>query len=143
MTPDRQCHLEMVEAVVEAIDDGAVGEDRRKAAAARVDHLVFAVHIQKALMLPGEAGGRQILGGRRTAHGDRDPDAAFLFETAIGGRDLRANRRIAGGVIHETASGGGALGKQRHIVMIEAQEQPTKFHLDPSLDQRCAIGLRG
>ena len=27
--------------------------------------------------------------------------------------------------------------------MIEAREQPTQFHLDPSLDERVAIGLRG
>ena len=49
---------------------------------------VFAAHIQKALVLPGEAGGRQVFGRRRAAHCDRDVGAAFLFERAIGGRDL-------------------------------------------------------
>ena len=61
--PDRQRHLEVVEAVVDALDDGAVGKDRGEAAAAGLEQVGLAAHIQKALVLAGEAGGRQILGG--------------------------------------------------------------------------------
>ena len=141
--PDRQRDLEVVEAVVDPINDGAVGKDRGKTAPARLDCIGLAAHVQKALMLPGETGGRQILGGRRAAHRDRDFGTASLLEPAVGVRDLCTECRIAGGVVNETASDGSALGKQRHIMMVEAREQPAKFHLDPSLGQRCAIGPRG
>ena len=88
--PDRERDLEVVEAVVDAIDDGAVGEDRGKAAPAGLEHVGLAAHIQKALVLAGEARGRQVLGGRRAAHRDRDAGAAFLLERAIGSRRSRS-----------------------------------------------------
>ena len=91
---DRQRHLEMVEAVVDAIDDGPVGEDRGKAAPAGLDHVGFAAHVQETLVLPGKARGRQIFGGRRTAHRDRDPGAALLFERTIGRGDLLAQHAL-------------------------------------------------
>jgi hypothetical protein len=57
---------------------------------ARLDYVGLAAHVQKALMLPGETGGRQILGSRRAAHRDCDFGTASLFELAVGGpRSLR------------------------------------------------------
>ena len=90
---DRQSDLEMVEAVVDAVDDGAVGEDRGEAAPARLEQIVFAAHIEKALMLSGKTRGRQVFGGRRAAHRDRDIGAAFGFERSIRRSDLLAQAR--------------------------------------------------
>ena len=112
----------MVEAVVDAIDDGAVGEDRRKAAPAGFDHVGLAAHIQKALMLTGEARGRQVLGGRRAAHRDRDASAAFPLERVIRSRNLFAQPRLAGRLVDDPAGGRGPLGEERHIVMVEIRE---------------------
>ena len=74
---DRERDLEMVEAVVDAIDDRAVGEDRGEAAPAGLEQIVFAAHVEKALVLPGEARRRQILRGGRAAHRDGDVLAVF------------------------------------------------------------------
>ena len=141
--PDRQRHLEVVEAVVDAIDDGAVGEDRGKAAPAGLEQIALAAHIQKALMLAGKAGGRQVFGGRRAAHRDRDPGAAFLFESAIGRGDFRTEMRGAGGLVNQPAGGGGALGEQCDIVVVEAGKKAAQFVLDTGRGERVAVGSGG
>ena len=60
----------MVEAVVDAIADGPVGEDGGEAAPAGLDQGRLAAHVQEAVVLAGEAGGRQILRRGRAADGD-------------------------------------------------------------------------
>ena len=132
----------MVEAVVDAIDDGTVGEDRCKTAPAGLDHLVFPAHIQETLVLAGKARGRQVFGGRRTAHCDGSFGAAFLFELAISRGDFLAQLRIAGRVIHQLSSRSGALSKHDHIVMVEAGQQPAQFVFDAGCGKCRAIGLR-
>ena len=58
----------MVEAVVDAVDDGAVGEERGEAAPARASSSAASpADVQEALLLAGEARLRQILGGRARA----------------------------------------------------------------------------
>ena len=74
----------MVESVVDPVDDGAVGEDRGEAAPARLEQGRLAVDVEKALVLAGKAGGRQVLSGRRAAHRDGKVLAAVAFERAIG-----------------------------------------------------------
>src|SRR6516162_10820554 len=49
---DRERDLEMVEAVVDAVDDGPVSEDRGKAPPASLDDIGLAVHVQETLVLP-------------------------------------------------------------------------------------------
>ena len=100
----------MVEAVVDAIDDGAVGEDRGEAAPAGFDQFGLAADVEIALVLTGKARRRQILGGRRAAHGDGDTGAVLLFERAIGTRDLLAQPRAAGRLVDDPASRCGPLG---------------------------------
>ena len=46
----------MVEAVVDAVGDCAVGEQRRLATLDRVDQHLLALHIQIGVVLPGKAG---------------------------------------------------------------------------------------
>ena len=77
MHADRERHLEVVEALVDAVGDGAVGEQRGVAAPHRVEQHRLAADVQEGLVLAGEAGGRQILGGRGTAHRDRQVVAVF------------------------------------------------------------------
>ena len=80
--------------------------------------------VEKAVVLAGEAGRRQVLGGRRTARRDRDIGAALFFERAIGRRDLGSQTCIAGGLVDELPGGSGALGAQRDVMMVEAGKQP-------------------
>ena len=59
----------MVEALVDAVGDRTVGEERCLAALDGVDQHLLAANIQVSVMLAGEAGAGQIFGGGRTAHG--------------------------------------------------------------------------
>ena len=89
---DRQRDLEMIEAVVDAVDDAAVGEQRGEATAARLEQVVRAADVQVALVLAGEAGGRQILGGGGAAH--RDGDAGAVLRLELCDRPCRCAARI-------------------------------------------------
>ena len=113
----------MIEAVVDAIDDCPVSEDRGKAPSASLDHISLAAHVQETLVVPGETRSRQIFGGRRAAHRDRDPGAAFGLQRAIGRRDLAAQIRIAGGFVDQLPGCRSALTEQRNIVVIEIGEK--------------------
>ena len=139
MTADRQCDFEMVEAVVDAIDDGPVSEDRGKTAPARLDHLGLAAHVKETFVLPGEARGRQVLGGRRAAHRNCDPGAAFRLERAIRRRDLAAQFRIAGGFVDQMAGSLGALGQKLYIVMVKIGKEAAQPVPGTSESERLAI----
>ena len=74
---DGERDLEVIEAVVDAVGNRAIGENGGKAAPAGFEQVLRAAHIEEAFMLAGKARGRQIFGGRRTSHGDGDagPDS--------------------------------------------------------------------
>jgi hypothetical protein len=74
----------MVEAVIDAVDDGSVGEQRGKAPPTGLYHIIGAADVQIAFVLTGEACRRQILGSGGTADGDRDVRPIVAFELAIG-----------------------------------------------------------
>jgi hypothetical protein len=59
----------MVEPVVEAVDDGPIGEDRGKAPTAGLEQVRFAPDVEIALVLTGEARTGQVFGGRGAADG--------------------------------------------------------------------------
>ena len=65
--PDRQRHLEVIEAVVDAIADTAVGEQAREAALTGIDERLATGHVQVGLVLAGEAGRRQVFRRSRSS----------------------------------------------------------------------------
>ena len=52
---DREADLEVIESIVDAVGDRAVGEDRSEAATAGLEQCVGAAHVEKAVVLPGKA----------------------------------------------------------------------------------------
>jgi len=138
--PDRQRHLEVVEAVVDAVDDSAIGEDRGNAASTCVDHLGFAMHVQKAVVLTGEAGGRQVFGSRRAADRDSHARSTFLLECLIGLGDAGAEIRVARRLVDDLSRGGGPLGQQRHVVVVEIRKKPAQFAPSTGAGQHIAVG---
>ena len=76
---DRKRDFEMVEPIIDAIRNGAVGENGGKAAPAGVEQIFRAANIEEAFVLAGKARRRQILGGGRAAHRDRDVGAILVF----------------------------------------------------------------
>ncbi len=73
----------MVEAALRPVDDRAVGEQRGEAAVHGGDDGAAATHVEVGLLLPGEAGLREVLGGGAAAHGDVALLAVLLFQPAI------------------------------------------------------------
>ena len=67
---DPQRHLEVIEALVHAIADGPVGEERGEAAFARLQQRRDALYVEIRLLLAGEARIGQVFGGGRGSHRD-------------------------------------------------------------------------
>jgi hypothetical protein len=62
---DGERYFEMVEALVDSVVDRTIGEQAREAASARIQQYLLPAHVEVGLVLSREAGGRQVLGGRR------------------------------------------------------------------------------
>src|SRR3989442_61593 len=68
--PNRQRNRQVVEALIDAVRDGAISEQGGQAALAGVEQGSMALDIQVGFLLPGKAGVRQILGRGTAADGD-------------------------------------------------------------------------
>ena len=66
---DRKRDLHMIESLGLPVADGAVGEERGVATPAGIEERLLAANIEIALLLPGEACVRQILGRRAASDG--------------------------------------------------------------------------
>src|SRR5205085_11673848 len=109
-------------------------EQRGKHLVHRLEHLSLAAHVEEALLLAGERGLGQILGGRRGAyrHGHITARAHAL--------ELRAHRRRQGGrkgggqnPLADTRSG---RGEPRHVIDVELGELGADARLQPTLFER-------
>ena len=85
---DRERDLEMVEAIVDSIGNGAIGEDGGEAAPAGFEQIPRTADVEEAFVLACKARGREILGRGRAAHGNRDVGPIFAFELSIGRGDF-------------------------------------------------------
>ena len=79
----------MIEAVVDAVLHGAIGEQTRKAAPARIDQRGLAADVEETLVLTREARLRQVFRGRGTANGNRYVRALFRDEVLVRCRYFR------------------------------------------------------
>ena len=84
----RERHRHVVEAVVDAIGDGAVGEERGEDAPAGIQQGARAADVEIGLLLAGEGGRGQVLGRGGAAHGDVGIRAELGLELGVGARDL-------------------------------------------------------
>jgi len=84
---DRQADLEVVEALVDPVVDGAIGEQTGKAATTGVQQALLAADVQEGLLLAGEAGVRKVLGGGRAAHRQAQPFTVLFDQLAVAGAD--------------------------------------------------------
>ena len=104
---DGEGDLEVVEALVEAVGDRAIGEDRGKAAPAGLEQVLGAAHIEEAFVLAGKACGRQIFRRRRTSHRDGDAGPGFPLKLPISFHDLFAEKRRVHRPVYDLAGFGG------------------------------------
>ena len=88
ITPIESDDLEVVEALVDSVVNRAIGEQAGKATAAGVEQALFALDVEIRILLAGEARRRQVLGGRRTPHGETDVLAVLLLKLAVAIQNL-------------------------------------------------------
>ena len=130
---DRKEDLEVIEPVVDAVGDRAVGENRGKAAPAGLEQVLRPPHIEEAFMLARETRGRQILRRRRTPHGDRDPGPGLPFKLAIRFHDLLAERCRVRRPVDDFAGLGGDGRKPLDLALVETVEKPMQLVGDTGL----------
>ena len=138
----RERDFEMVESVIDAIGDRAIGENGRKAAAAGFEQIVGAADIQKALVLAGKARRRKVFRGGRTSDGDGNISAVFRFELPIGAVDLFAQRAGRGRLVNDLARFRGPLGEDVDVPLIQVIEQLMQPLPRFGGRERIAIGIR-
>ena len=85
---DRQRDLEVVEALVDSVMNGAISEQAGETTAARVEQALFAFDVEIRILLAGKARRRQVLGGRRAPHSETDLLAVLLLKLAVGIQNL-------------------------------------------------------
>ncbi len=121
----------MLEAVVHAVGDGAVVVQRGEHLLDLVHDVVGAGHVEEGLLLAGEGGIGQVLGGGRGTHRHRDLAAAVVgAQLGVGGADTGVQLRLQGRIDHpvaDLATGGGqcryVLHVQRGQAVIDALVQ--------------------
>ena len=140
---DRQRDLEVVEALVDSVVDGAIGEKAGKTAAARIEQALVALDVQIRILLAGEARRGQVLRGRRAAHGETHVLSVLLLKRAVAIQDLACQIVGQSGTVDDLP---GALGFPRQrgdIGGVEVVEFGMQAIPRGCLVQHVAIGRSG
>ena len=88
----------MVEALVDSVVDGAIGEKTCETTAARVEQTLVTLDVEVRILLAGEARRREILGGRGAPDGEADVLAVLLLKLAV------CSQNLAGQVVGESSA---------------------------------------
>jgi len=117
----RKRHLGVRETLVHAVADRAIVVERGEDLTHALEHVVDARHVEKALLLAGEARVGQVLGRGRAAH--REAGLGRLGRQASEVRaDLLLEGRRERGLHHPAADRGAGLGQRAHVVDVERGE---------------------
>ncbi len=141
--PDRQRDLEVVEALIDPVVDGAVREQAGEAAAAGVEEALVAVDVEIGLLLAGEARGGQVLGGGRASHREARVLPVLLPELPVALEDLAGQVVRQPGAVDDLP---GALAAPRqigHVVGVQIVEGLVKPAPGIRLLQDVTVGIGG
>ena len=133
----------MVEALVDAVGDGAVVEERGEHAAHREQDLGLALHIEEGLLLAGEGGFREVFGGGRGAHRDRGTAGDARAQGAVALDDGAFEFRLQRCIEDPAADARTHLGEAGHIVDIEVGQRIPDTGVEPVARKQPAVGLGG
>jgi len=112
----------VIEAVVDPVDDRPVGEERGKAASARLEQVLLAADVQIALVLTRKACSRQVFRRRRAAYGNCHIAAVLLLELLVGASDRLAQLRRSRRCVHDLARPRGTLREECDIGLVDLIE---------------------
>ncbi len=140
---DRQRDLEVVEALVDPIMDGAVGEKAGETAPAGIEELRVAMHVEEAFVHSGEARVGQVFGGRRRAHSEAELSAVLGLQAAISLEDLGTQIVGKPGTVDDVAHLVRAPGEIGHVGRIEPGERLFQHRHRTRALQHVPIGIGG
>jgi len=130
----------VVETLVEAIGDGPVREERRKAALAGLDEGLLAPDVQEGLLLTRKAGIRQVLGGGGAADGDVRIRSVLVTEPLVGLDDLVPQVLRYRGVVDQVTDLLSPRFEVVHIVGVEVLKDLLDLVPDPGRLDEVAVG---
>jgi hypothetical protein len=139
---DAEGGFEMVEALVHAVADGAVGEERGEAAFAAIQHRAMAADIEIRLVLAGHARVGQVLRCGATAYGHVRRMERVAPERVVGGGDFRFEIAREGGGEDGVTDLRATLAKVLHVACVETLEDVANRHVQSGLTQEVTIRLR-
>jgi len=131
----------IVETLVEAVGDGPVREERRKAALAGLDEGLLAPDVQEGLLLARKAGIRQVLGGGGTADGDVRIGSVLIAELPVGLDDLVPQVFGYRGVVDQVADFLSPRFEVVHIMGVEVLKDLLDIVPDPGRLDEVTVGL--
>jgi hypothetical protein len=140
---DRQADLQMIEPLVDAIRDRAVGEQRREGAPACVDEGRVALDIEEGLLLAGKAGVWQVFGGRAAADRDIDGFVHPLAEPIVGRQNRFFDRRGQCAEQEGLTDLAPALLEIADIARIEPGDERANLFIEMVALEKRAIGAHG
>ena len=140
---DRQRDAQVIEILIGAVVNRAVGEQAREAALAGFEQRRLLAHIQVGLLLAGEACGRQILGGGGAAHRDTRGEAVLGLQFPIGLQDLGLQRIRQRRVMDDRARTRPAAPQILGVIGLEPVERRAQRLPGVGGVEHAAIGLGG
>ena len=138
---DRQCHVEVVESLVNAVVDGTVGEEAREAAPAGVEEALVPVDVEVGVLLAGEARRRQVLGRRRRPHRQAHLVPVLLLELAVGGDDLVGEVLGQPGAVDDLPGALAAAREVGDVLGVELVDRLVERRKRPGFLQHVAVAL--
>ena len=130
----------VVEALVHAVGDGTVVEQRGEDFLGGADDVVDTADVEEGLLLAGEGGVRQVFGGSRGAHGHGHVVVA-LGHFGEGRTDFRIQPRREFGFHHPLADLRAGLGQGVDVVHIQGVERRMDAVVQATLLEKVAVRL--
>ncbi len=130
----------VVEALVHAVGDGAIIEERGEDFLGRANDVVDTADVEEGFLLAGEGGIRQVFGGRRRAYGDRQIGVA-LGNPGEGLADLRIQTLRERRVHDPLANLRASLGQGDDVIDIQGIEGGVDALVQAALLEEIAVGL--
>ncbi len=139
-TAGRQGHQLVVEALVHAVGDGAVVEQRSEHFLGRADHVIDAADVEEGFLLAGERGVRQVFSGSRGTHGNG-------HVVVVGGHfgegrtDFRIQAWREFGFHDPLANLRAGLGQGIDVVNVQRVERGVNAVVQPTLLEKVTVRL--
>jgi hypothetical protein len=136
-------HLEMIEAPVDAVADGALVEQAREAAPHRIKQPGLARHIEKAVVLAGEAGGRQVFRGGGTAHCDARVLAVLVQQPGMRSADLVHQGGWQRNAVNDLTGASGPPREVGNVALVQSVQRQVQARPRVTLVERVPVGGGG